>query len=190
MPSSGQELLGAVTFRRRSPPSLANILRHRPTPARSPFGIPKIIENGCTEASNNILSDPTCPVCCIISFSSNDKDMHLNTVGCVMCANSLHEIEESTAPSDFQQGKDLIENGKGVSSMQRGAFSVEVQSSATTCNYSLLGLDCCAALTSNAGPRTLSDNSNTTYVDKVGCMLDVRHVQRRRRKALVPGLYQ
>jgi len=195
MPSSDQQFVRAVTFRRRTPPSVADMIRHRPTPTRSPFGIPPVTEGGCTEAGNDMISDTTCSICSIVSLSSNDKGMPLNIAGCLECAANLHQMAGSSAFNDHHQGNNLIDDGKGVSLMQTGAASMGVHDKGITgakqCDGLLLGLGCYFATEGDSDTITLCGSSSTGRVDDDdGFVMDVRHVQRQRRKALVPRLRQ
>jgi len=194
MSPSDQQPVHAVTFRRRTPPSLADMLRHRPTPTRSPFSIPKATDRRCTETGNNTISDITCSICSMVPFSSNDNGMPLDTVGCVRCANNLHEMGVSSVLNDPQQGNGLIGDSRGVNSMEMCASSTEVHhkgiADAKQCDGLLLQLACCAVTDGDSGTRSLSFSSNAGSAEDVGCMIDTKYVQRQRRKALVPRLPQ
>jgi len=191
-----------VTFRRRIPPSLADMLAHRPTPTRSPCGIQKKFEAIYVEAEaemdeNTQWTQISCRDCDDASSACSTPSMMSSWTGLFSsessssCAEEVQGIEGSTCCKDSQPCS-MNEHGGGHDAKQT------IASATVVCNQTvhdanlhhdlLLEPTVSSAAASLTGIKDGPDVSDAQQFHNSCCLLDASFVSRRRRKALVPRL--
>jgi len=153
-----------VTLRRRRPPSLADMILHRPTPTRSPFSVPmRQVENCSVETGSDSNFNRVCATPC-----GSERDSSLTP-----CRSSSGRINDTDWPLCLRQEnlEDSFGDAEDAYFTQTGTLSAQACvtsiSNAKQGHCSLYRLKCCSVTGSNTGIREEPSSSGTSYYEHV-----------------------